>query len=898
MFPDPILQRLGAEDRIPVALFYLDEFADQKKPTWKMLFEGEIVSWGYTNSASGRSVAFNCVMNISMYTQLYIFYMTSLSSVATGQIQQAQDASVITESRAVAGGLLFRQGLLSPDRQATSPDNFIKRPFDLAYNVVRAIISDRIPEGQRAIPGINFFQRWIRREQFHNRWVALPFLEEPTLEDGSTVPTQGVFPILRAVQSLEAVRAVENFVEGQSTGGCIYDLLKQVLDTVMMEMVMLPTAPCVRVRTSDGIILGAPIFRDPANALTPEKLAALGSARFTLLETIAAGTHAQFTINADLVSAALKVAGLDISPADVFNEATLTKGINMIDTVEGAVNAGGPKKPMEAVRLGNYFLKPQMLFGLPPNCNVIFPSMTPSISYQESYITQPTRLYVQDSTLLEFNGLATGDPTAKAAFLAGLSRGYPPDIDRAWRERLEKGAGANSGRNVLIYPEEFFKGPVTTRAPAPPWLMFMKTQEQGSGVKPTDSVGQPNSKSTIPDTAASDGPIAGGLVQQDIYSLYNQYEYFRQRFIQRGGAVTLAFNPYIIPGFPTMVFDDFQSRMHVVGYVMNVEHAFSATSVQSSFNFTHGRTLYEFFDLLANEIDTGGATASRKNNVLASGPAETIKEIRDVTQQFDRAEQFYQALLHQRETKPAVFDYRQVIGYTRADGTLEDISIDGITEEGIAAQRSSYASALAILEAAEANTKQKSQLFAAPGTSPGEEEILNALGVAYDQTITAITSTPFSDPIANGITALKQKIATLKPDALHNLSGQREVQPKPAFEPMFSSYDAAMQYVSRPICTLEEYIEFIRGIRDGINDDLAYSDGREVPSARFYTRIRDLTGASPGFKPTDAQRGLGAETPEAVNDTTTPDFPQMRADWQTLLLQYRATIYSTVRVQR
>jgi hypothetical protein len=557
------------------------------------------------------------------------------------------------------------------------------------------------------------------------------------------------------------------------------------------------------------------------------------------------------------------------------------------------------------VRLNNYFIKPQMLFGLPPNCNVIFPSMTPQISYSESYITQPTRLYFQDSTLLDFPGLSNGDAATKQIFLASLSRAYPPDVDRKWQNRLSKGAAASSGRNLLVYPEEFFKGPVTSRYPAPSWLMFLTSQLQSAGIKPGDVVGDPNVKSTKPDSTSVNDSDASRLIAQDVYAIYAQYEYFRERFAQRNGAVSMAFNPYIVPGFPAAIFDDFQSRMHLIGYVMNADHVFTSSSVETSFNFTYARTLYEFFDLLGNEIDTGGATGSRKGVALAAGPAEPIKEIRDVIQQFDRAEQFYQVLLHRRQTVPAVFDYRQIIGYVRSDGTLEDIVIDGLGEEAISEREKELKDAQTILTEASNNSSLLASLFTGfEGVTlddftfsvfrPEITAIFRALGVANDATVVTL----FPNSIATGLTALERKISALKPNSIHNLSGAREINPKPAFEPMFDSYDAAMQFASRPICTLEEYIEFIRGIREGINDEVAYTDGKGVPSARFYTRIRDLTGAAPDFKPTDAQRGVGADVPEAVNQTEAPEFPQMRADWQQVLLAYRANIYSTVRVQR
>jgi hypothetical protein len=907
MFPDPQLQRFGAEDRVPVALFYLDEYIDANNPTWRLLFEGEIVGWSYMNAAGARSIQFSCVMNMAMWTQLFIFYMTSLSSFAEGVAAKKGDPSVTTQTQAVPGFSLFRQGLLVPPKKSKdekpSADDYIKRPYDLAYNVVRSLISNKVPEKQRCVPGINFFARWTRREQFHNRWVAIPFLEEPTTEiQGKEVVETGVpgiFPVLRASQSLQAVRAVEKQVADRYSGGSIYTILKQVLDSVLMELCMLPTAPCVSTRvggSSDGVIRGEPVFKTGGQKIATKTQDSLTAARAAL---VTARTSPVIT---PALTSALSVAGVGYTLGDNVTSQLIEAAIQNIDKKLSVTRDTGPKDALLPTRLGNYFIKPQMLFGLPPNCNVIFPSMTPQISYQENYVTQPTRFYLQDDSTLHYAGFA--DPNnkeLKATLLNALSRAYPPSVDAKWTAHMQKGQAAKSGRNLLVWPEEFFKGPVTARQPAPPWLMFVAAQTQSAGIKPGSKVGTPNSKSTKADATSANDRDKGALTDQDIYALYAQYEYFRNRFVARGGAVTCAFHPYLVPGFPLAVFDDFQSRMHTVGYLMNVTQQFSARSVGTSLNYGYGRTLHEFFDLLANEIDTGGAVAERKNLAMAAAPAEPIKEVRDVIQHFSKAEQFYQTLLHRRQSVPAVFEYRRLIAMVKGDGTLEDIQIEGVNEETIAAKKAELEGAKRVLKWLKDNPTAPRQRFAegklnAPQTQAIKDaiDLVNApVGGGYEL---IVTSTRLDQVIAHLYTLLAKLDS---PNVKHNLDNvlEREFMPKPGAEPYFDSYDAAMRYCARPICTLDEYIEFIRGVKEGPQDDMAYVDGSRVPSARYYARIRKMVGAPKGFTPTKAQQGL-EPTPKAINPQEEAAFPELRAQWEKSLLAYRRNVYSTTEVQR
>lgn len=833
MFPDTTLQRFGAQDRVPIVLFYLDEYIDPLRPTWRLLFEGEIVGWGYSNSSAGRAITFHALMDIAVWTQLFLFYMTNVDTVASGVLGASQDASQINQAAAVFPYSLFKKGLIT-----TGDQGYITRPFDLAYNVVRGLIADNAPKDKKCVPAVNFFSRWTRRQQFHNKWVALPFLDEQHDATGDPVANQpaGIFPILRAVQSEQAVKAIENHVVSEMSGGSIYTILKQVLDTVNMELTMLPTAAAVGTYTN-GSIFGRP------QLVTP------------------------------------KQTGL-FMPESFFKP--------------GAHDAGliDPKKP---VRLTNYFVKPQMFFGLPPCCNVIFPSMTPSIQYNENYATQPTRLYFEDSALVNLTAAQTKAKT-KEFFLNALARAYPPEADKKYQDKRKGVTPNETGKNLLLWPEEFFKGPVTARYPAPPWLMYFASQNQGSGVPTGKPVASATDKSVVPETGDS-------VTDQDLYILYAQYEFFRQVYSQRGGAAECALHPYLVPGFPIMIFDDFQAKMHVIGYLMNVTQQFSAGGVGTSVNFSYARTIYEFFQDIANEMESP-ALKERIGLATAAAPPEPIPEIRDVIQHFSRADQFYQALFYRRPdpvTRPAVFQYRDLLAFVNADGTLSDITIEGLNEETIKKRKTDLEAAKKVLEGY-GNEQVAAKTAAAGEQAQGGKIDTTKIREALATAGSTLTSVEDVTPavVKAALASIESEVARItdpdkrKQGLSHNLSAANDIVPKPGYEPYFDSYDAAMQYCARPICTLEEYIIFINGLRETPIDDMAYDDGSVAHSARYYARIRKLKGAVAATKATNEEQGLQGSAPTAVAE----DFPVLRAEWDKILLDYRARIYASVKVSR
>lgn len=853
MAPDPVLQRLGAEDRVQVQVFFIDDFlldSSGQEATPRLLMEGEIVGWGYQNTKAGRSITFSVVNQMAIFTQLFVQFLTNVDDMAA----HAVDIGTITTSAPTRSELVlpysyFTQGLVGTDR--------IRRPFDFLYNCVKNFLVPSIPDSpgepppggfnampaaQRAVPAANFFARWARLTNFHNRFVATPTFDEG---DGA----DNIFPILKALQTTSAIDVLSKSLIGQvQNAGSLWDMLQTVFQTMFEEIAMIPTAPLVSVDLKTSQVL-------------PTK----------------------FTDH------------------KVVDDGNKTKAAT--DPI--------PTKPN---RLVNYFTKPQFIFGLPPTCNVIFPSMVEQYSYDENFATQATRLYFNDEVINRlFNVRGQLDP----AILNALAVAYPPEASGF---QVAKQSNLKStGKNFLLFPEEFFKGPVMDRRALPTWLYFLKQAEE-------TKKGQQDQKTSPDDTPAGTSPFS--LIKDtdpNVYFLYAEYEYFRERFSRRAGAVVCKFNPFVIPGFPGAVFDNRATRMDIFCYITSVEHVMAERSVQTVISYAYGRTFQEMFDLLAKDFAEG-------STAFAVGPRDPIRDVRDVIQHFASAETFYQALLFGRPEKPlkaAAFDWRQVVGYrSDIEGDQPDpIILDGTNDSLINAYNQAVlddrklAANLTVLAesqaAAEAEviaaTEDIDRISSLTVTTPVDVAQLNQA----EATLAASTTkrADLDKRVAENEAERAKLLPTLQnkdvqnKTVTHNLSTTRELVPMPSFEDAFNSFDAAMQYVWRPICSLDEYIIFTGVV--GENPIPAFGTPFSI-GARYYERIGRMVPLPANFKLPPGADGIagvitqlssttqvaqpdggnqGAPQPAPTVPGLQPDFPQTRANWDLALLAYRSNVY-------
>lgn len=865
LIPHPILHRLGAQDRVTVQVFYCDYWQNsgaRENPEFRLMFDGEIVGWGYTNVQKQRALSFSCVDYMQIFTQLFFFFMSSLDDIAIGTSNRSIGISAGTIQTAGYGAIypysLFSQGLVDPGTSGTDGD-VIERPVDFAYNVVRSLIKRDHPN--RTVPSVNFFSPWVQRTNFHRRWVALPYLETGKDADGNTVP--GIFPILRAVQAEYAVNAVARMASQGGNAGSIWEMLTNIYTVLMMEVQMLPTPCCL---TGD------------IKSITP-----LGPPG----DTTALGTP--------------------------------------------------------TLLLSNYFVKPQFLFGLPPVCNVFFPSQVISYTYQENFVTQPTRMYFSEEAL---NSYLNTDNNTSPGFAQtvrnALTVAHPEEVNQAIRNALNN--ERDNGKNILVYPEEFFRGPVVDRRPMPRWFFFLQGAQQGSAARGDTNTTNPRE-------------VAPGDTSRDLYRKYAAYEYHKERYARRGGSVQLAFNPYPVPGFPCAIFDRRSTQVDVFGYVTQVTQSMSSRGWGTTIAYSYARTFQEMFELLRRnvELENDGldqdsdavrsavdageqssqlGTRAEPVGAIVMAPAEPLVEIRDVIQNYDRAEAFYQSLFYRVPGPEA-----REISEQQAASSATAFSGPVNQEEAIAALPDTAVFKYGDIIAFATESEAQEEIHLEGIDASTRDEILRAITTvrqpvgpteddktSYDAQLAFLRNALARPDLSENTPTEEWNLLesnTRLNKTYTNIRGDAELVIKPQAQALFSSYDAAMRYGARPICTLDEYIQFLgdQATPEGrVDPDTAFRDSaqRTFP-APYYARIRKYRAGPPEIVPefsggnvdsisspasgvatqpgNDPQTSIESqeneearESGDTVVDPLPVGFPENRSDWDTLLTSYRNSV--------
>ncbi len=280
LVPDVSLMRLGYEDLVEVTVWFLDHWVDPTHPTWRLLCEGEIVGWQFSNVAGGRAMSFDCVAHMHVMQQLFFYFMTNVDDVVAAQDPSLKASGFATEGLSFPAALFHRGlSLTQPEAAALNTNagdpataagnDQIKAPYEFLYNVIRGVISKEVPDEKRALPMMNFFARWARKTRFHNRFVRQPILEDAT----TLADRKGVFPIFEAARNDQALLAMERHTASQiANSGSVYSLIENVFKLVYMDISMNPAAACVQVTldpTQDGKILRLLDDNAPLSDLRP-----------------------------------------------------------------------------------------------------------------------------------------------------------------------------------------------------------------------------------------------------------------------------------------------------------------------------------------------------------------------------------------------------------------------------------------------------------------------------------------------------------------------------------------------------------------------------------------------------------------------------------------------------
>jgi len=880
---DPVLTRLGAEDRLQLQIFFCDDFLPDQKPEFKLIFDGEIYAWAYTNTPTDRGIQFSAWAHINIFMSLYLQFLSNIDDFAGRVLDPSEGIAQVDfiHNSIVFPFSFFTQGLSGSEEGDETKTTFqVNRPFDFMYNLVKAMCSTDIPDKRKAVPAVNFLSRWARLTNFINRFAAVPTFDTVDIrvnEEGKPIVST-VFPILKSLQDTSALDTLVKVLLPQiQSAGSLWDMLQIAYQTMLMEIAMIPPMPLLDVKLETSEILQQTVTKPKVVKVTE----------------------------------------------DAINDFKTTGRFGYAGEQPGLVNkraASIRPNPMQPKRIPSYFAKPQFIFGLPPACNVIFPSQIESITYNENYATQPTRLYFNDEVI---SRLLNPPGILHDAVIHALSSGWPPAVSSLNKERIDRRI-KSTGKNYLLWPEEFYKGPVMDRRVMPSWLFFLKQRERKNQ---HDEEGTEGSKTDTPGEATS-------FIEAtpDIYQIYAEYEYFRERYSRRAGAVILKHNPFIVPGFPAIIFDNRASRVDLFCYILTVQHQYQARGNQTTVNFAYGRTLQEMLELLKTDYAQGIPP-------IGVSPADPIDQVRDTIQDFDKADEFYRQLFFGNAGEPkhkAVGDWRDIVGYRKKDQSQEPVPIFMDMQRTQAENKKIVEDSKHLLSLARRDLSSAEERKVLIQTSYNAElariKDLEVVTAHFSDAVPT-ADTPFKireltrskterdrlevelDRVTEEVKDLVAKVLSLEAvivnlststKTVHNLDGSKELAPRAAFREAFRLYDVAMEYNWRPICSLDEYIIF----HDSLGEHPIPAHGHTLSvGAVYYERIRRLRPPIPNQPPPDVSDGIppvfknkkdtvkeqeeSAPLPTESIEGLGTDFPQTREDWDSILLTYRNNVYNS-----
>ncbi len=900
--PDRLLLRIGRDDRMRATIFYLDTYrgeVDGSGNKWRLLFDGEVMSSSYMNSPQGRSVTLNCIDLVNALARMKMFFLSSITNIVqdTTRLETAAVATQAHYQPTFPASLFFR-GL----EQTKGKE--MQRPYDFVDNMFRAVFGDldvdpftlaaykaQVASGEpkdlKSVVGLHFFSRWARRTNFHRRWMPMPLFENNFLDK-----ERGAFPVLRAVQSDQAIKAVQGAAGRLGDDGSLWDLLRSIYGQMYYEVGIMSSPSAVRVNRKTGETLGA---------LKP------GTKEWW---------HPGMVTTHPAPSTEPSEPGFATVPQEVV---TGTEG-----------------------RLTSYVTKPQLLFAVPPACNVVWKSMILRHQYSENYSQEPTRLIMSEGNL--FNTISTGGTDANMMEFINqtMAVGYPQDAQDGLDRRLGRNGNTPNlyinPHNYLVWPEEFFKGPVYVNQSIPSWFMYLSYGQDGAAptggstneaankiqkvagdlseffgkvdvtgvdaadvaklneysdaakalAKGTTVTGQAtvSLKTMVTDannkyrmskdeavgllTVLSEvGGTAEGESMQRTYQLYARYEFFRKKYASRNGGVQMIFNPYIVPGYPMVVWDDDETQFSTFGYAFSVSHTLSPGQATTSVSYTFGRTFEEFYkELLGawteaeeerfDDSERRRANAQTKLTIAAEEEIERTRASQlDIVLGGD-------GLIIETEEEEEAAKLQAARDQFQEDKGLRTDSVPANPIDEIRVQFQHNDNAAEVYKRLFYQSDDATEFL-------GKRKPIFDVWSMVDRVSLDDTGLPPVDPPVQGLEAIED--------------GDKDTGyvPSQDYRVFNENPDEAMRFASRPICTLEEWVNIqqdkgVSNVED--SNIVSAEDPYAGKGAPYMIEVLQLV-AGPGDAPTPTPYGN-------INGASNAD---TRLDWNTLLKRFRQKFY-------
>jgi hypothetical protein len=909
--PHPIMFDFGEGDKVQAAIFYLDSWTYQDNPTWCLLMEGYVTSTEYTYTALEKSMTIGISSNISVLKNLYLEFLGGGQEAATGKV--GNPGKIIPNQLTFRGrfpGQLFTVGMDNKN-DIRSPYEFVQNIFlattgkyndkDLTKKGTPLEVSEEVKR-IRDLQLINYelklnsYTTELEKDDFKRRELEQVISKATELGINSQeIPEEELYSTLQGkivekqISELINERSL-NVRTSVATGFFsryinICKLHKQIIASPIIEGFIgdsisskyknkgMPTGVFPLLRTKNGLRYSKHLakqsgfkYGDNGSALS------LLNNMFNLFSYELQAITAPPALNCDS-------RGLASGRFSKTSEATIAMLIS----------------------------KPKTLFSFPPACNIILPPLVSSIQYSAVYDQMPTRVYY--NKISQLRKLNVDQKNGDGYAYMDAQVGFPAAIAR---HAYDSTKSKSTGLEVLVFPEEYYAGPKTVYAQLDPFISEMdKLDKSGRLQETSQKINNTNSVDYESIGATQAAYLKEAFIKADSsknsnYSLFvkqAELDYTTARASFKSCSVAMPFNPYIIVGYSCIVCDSEDVNNHIIGTVISLQHTLSQKNSSTTVTLTGCRPLKGMFE--QSLLDGGKYQIS---------PLEPITEVR-VTLQDKGAANFYYGNAFYRDSlkdissvplssninqeRKAIIDRIAIVSANIDEETdqekLETLEIDlEKLEQELSEANSRYI---------ESTSAEKSTFYKAVGDYT---KLFKLKHLDSEELFDIQTDIPSDYRDKNAILDIKK---------LAKISAESILVPNPDIIELFRDYSLAMDYCSRPVCTLEQYIDFYQAHSDLITGSFTGGRGRGCRIGKkfldskegyslFYSMIREFVGG-PGVEPGSRlskdlteglelkylTEGIGNSPEEKIFSKITgiasaTQLPDLAKDWQKLLLTY------------
>lgn len=533
---------------------YQNEVADALNRDYRLLFVGEIVGFQWTKTALHRSVVLQC-LDLSNYwdyayqhnntglfgpgfkavfsggaTNLFTDFLTTKGSVLTAVVTSGK-CNTFPQLKGLAAGivrLIEAIGGTYFPRPGTSARRVRGQNLFFSMAELRLHITQMVGALENDTTSKNIISRQGYSGMFDRALGGLG--RQTSIRDAINAMTKVVFhetypqpcPLYVPGSAGEVSGTRQVKLKGHPMWGFIADgaekglaslaAAKTSLDTLTEEVEFLQTVgggyrPIVLKVRDRLVILRKELYRTmvkirgSARNPPPDQAHAL-YAKAAYLTGIAAGHVSVWRPKAP-----------DSIRERPYN--SIDKAIEQLQKVLDLTTSELPTSEIQPARLIQQILRPDIWFGAPPRCNVIFPEAYSDLQYQRAFLQEPTRF------LLKTNDEFFGEDAL---------------FDRYY---FAPQAGSVKSNNTQM--QDMLRGAILDH-------------ELYTGILPVfEKMGEFNIFANRSGTQQSVGNVPkAGPAQRSANFLY-----FKHRFNARRLTISGKFNPWVAPGFPGLVIDKY-----------------------------------------------------------------------------------------------------------------------------------------------------------------------------------------------------------------------------------------------------------------------------------------------------------------------------------------------------